>query len=280
MAEIFFRGQESIESQLGFGPLRQIVDNFVRPITTISLMIYLAQSSKKRRYLVPLIVIFLATNPITGMARWSGGSTYIAVSMVAFRRLFFVNNVQIYALSVGGFLLLPLLDLFRYFNGALAYKFSTNWVFHGNFDSFQNFANVVRTETVTFGHQLLGVILFFIPRSIWADKPVGSGHLIARKMDLLLENISMNYFGEGYINFGVLGTIFFSIILGRFCGQLDRLFWISKVGDRFIDYFYYFFISSIVFLLRGDLLSSYAYLSGFFVSSWFVYFLVRRNSYQ
>ncbi|WP_348689892.1 hypothetical protein, partial [Paramuribaculum intestinale] len=37
----------------------------------------------------------------------------------------------------------------------------------GHFDTFQNGLRVIRDNYVTYGEQLLGVILFWFPRSIW-----------------------------------------------------------------------------------------------------------------
>ena len=40
---------------------------------------------------------------------------------------------------------------------------------------------------------------------MWPDKPIGSGGFIAEQYDFFFDHISLNYWAEGYINFGILG---------------------------------------------------------------------------
>jgi len=78
----------------------------------------------------------------------------------------------------------------------------------------------VQVYGLTYGKQLLGVLFFFVPRSIWPDKPVGSGHLVAQNLlmtqyDMWFTNLSNPLPSEGYINFGIIGVALFAIILGK-----------------------------------------------------------------
>jgi len=86
-------------------------------------------------------------------------------------------------------------------------------------------------ESITYGRQLVGALLFFVPRSIWPNKPVGSGHFVAENMlmtrySFWFTNISMPFPGEGYINFGILGIILFAFILAL----------VSKITDNWYQY--------------------------------------------
>lgn len=60
----------------------------------------------------------------------------------------------------------------------------------------------------TNGRQLLGCFLFFIPRTIWKTKPIGSGALVAEIIGQEHTNISMPFIGEGLINFGFLVLLY------------------------------------------------------------------------
>lgn len=117
---------------------------------------------------------------------------------------------------------------------------------------YQMFMKVVSGEFVTMGRQLLGVIFFFIPRSIWASKPVGSGHLVAERFGYTLSNISMNFFGEGYINFVFWGIVLFVILLASINCKLDKAFWRNSQGNIALSTFYFLFLGLEVFILRGD----------------------------
>lgn len=70
-------------------------------------------------------------------------------------------------------------------------------------------------------------------------------------------------FAEGYINFGVFGAIFFACILGIIMGKLDFSYEHKTYKTKSFIIVYYILLGFIVFILRGDLLSSFAYLCGF-----------------
>lgn len=110
----------------------------------------------------------------------------------------------------------------------------------------------------TNGVQLLGVLLFFVPRSIWPEKPVGSGVTIATDQGQAFTNVSCPLPAEGIMNFGFVGLVLFAAIFGMLCRRIDAK---GNVGGWAVFYpslcFLFFFV------LRGDLLSSFAYLVGF-----------------
>ena len=65
------------------------------------------------------------------------------------------------------------------------------------------------------GKQLLGAMLFFIPRSIWPSKPIGSGATIAIYQRQSFKNISCPIIGEAIINFGIIGVIIFAVAIAK-----------------------------------------------------------------
>ncbi|QIN77693.1 hypothetical protein GBA65_03270 [Rubrobacter marinus] len=117
----------------------------------------------------------------------------------------------------------------------------------------------------TFGHQLLGVLLFFVPRSIWPDKPFGSGYTVAVDQGLLFNNVSSSPIAEGLINFGWAGVVLFAVALCWIFGLLDSSFrHAERSGEgTLLRLLYPFLIGFAFFLMRGDLLSSFAFVAGF-----------------
>jgi hypothetical protein len=83
----------------------------------------------------------------------------------------------------------------------------------GHFDSYQMFMRVISDDIITYGKQLLTTVLFFVPRALWPGKSVGSGHFVSGLSRLSFSNISMNFFGEGYINFGYFGIMLFILLI-------------------------------------------------------------------
>jgi hypothetical protein len=120
----------------------------------------------------------------------------------------------------------------------------------------------------TYGRQLLGPLLFFVPRSLWPDKPVGSGLTVAVERGLSFDNVSNSPIAEGLMNFGWVGVPLFAFVLCWIFGILDASFERAERGNYkvLIRLIYPFWIGFAFFLMRGDLLSSTAYITGFSVA--------------
>lgn len=95
----------------------------------------------------------------------------------------------------------------------------------GDFDVFSMILATTRyvgEENLSWGRQILLPIAFYIPRWIWPDKPVGSGHLAAHGIGLKYLNRSCPLWAEGYINFGWVGVILFLGVYGALSVRCDR----------------------------------------------------------
>ena len=276
---IFFRGV--IGSQSGISipqSLRLIYETVIVPIPSICYVAYMMLGRRRRFVALTLLLLMIVGNPITGFARWQGSMLYIAALLATFPSLVRMHHFVSLGLFSGLFLIFPLLDFFRLYNDNIQISFSFSWIYAGHLDTFQNFARALEIEYVSYGNQLLGVLLFFVPRSIWADKPISSGHIIAGHLNLDLDNISMNILGEGYMNFGLIGIFLFVIFFGVLCGLLDKAFW-----RRPFDYacrvhlFYLFFLGGSVFVFRGPLMSALAYTVGTFIAITVVLSVTQRK---
>ena len=177
---------------------------------------------------------------------------------------------------IGGLLIVfPFLNQFRHFSAGTSLKFGLNFDMfaEGHFDSYQNFALIVTENIITWGRQLLGVSLFWVPRTFWPTKPVGSGHYIAGELGMSYSNISANYFAEGYINFGFMGIILFVVFLAWYTSHMDNLYWtvILHKENNFFRVIYYIMLGMLFFIMRGDLLSSFAFTVGIILSILFTF---------
>lgn len=123
----------------------------------------------------------------------------------------------------------------------------------------------VSTFGATSGYQLIGVLLFFIPRSVWPSKPVGSGHMIAESQHQVFLNLACPLPGEGVINFGITGLMAFALIGSFLVCRIDEALW-AGVSKKWVKPFYPFLAMFVFFIMRGDLLSSGSYLVGFFAA--------------
>jgi len=131
----------------------------------------------------------------------------------------------------------------------------------GHFDAYQNFTRLISIDYISYGYQLYGPLFFFMPRVIWETKPIGSGHLLAELSNMDFTNISMPLIAEGYINFGIVGSLIFIGLFGLLSKYFDSLYWeLKQITSTNIYYaIYYLLIGLSLFILRGDLMSSFAY---------------------
>lgn len=215
------------------------------------------EKSKVKEFLL-LLMVFLCAFPLA-VSRFVVAFVYLPILLYYFK---YFNNARIFFLILVSSIILvfPFLEQFRYYEAENAIKILPNYEFFidAHFDAYQNFMDVIRTDFITFGWQLIGVLFFFIPRTIWVDKPGGSGYQLALNNNYSFNNISMPYIAEGYVNFGFIGIFVFTFALGFFCKIIDSNFLSKK--DNFHFYVGVFYCAAIFFMMRGDLMSSFSYM--------------------
>jgi hypothetical protein len=254
--------KESIELERWASSIIGTVSRF-----TPFLIFLLIISDKKVNIITKMLLFFIAllcASP-SGMARFMVGLLYIPLLLKIWPTLRYGNKLPV--LIMGSLaIIFPFLDNFRRFTSILDLSFTPkySYFFNGHFDSYQSLARVVQVDYVTYGYQILGTIFFFIPRQLWPTKPIGSGAEIANLLNYSFTNVSMNYYGEGYINFGYFGIIIFAIILAIIFSQLDRKFRHEVNEHRLLAY--YVLLPFVYILMRGDLNVAISLLISFLVS--------------
>jgi hypothetical protein len=131
-----------------------------------------------------------------------------------------------------------------------------------NFDAFQMmFYTTVYTDKMGYslGNQLLLPAFFWVPRSIWTSKPLGSPDIVAAHAGFASLNVSSPLWTEGYINFSIPGVFLFLYIFG-WCARLgDNSLSNLELRPAFATILSSFFASNTFILLRGDLTSGTMY---------------------
>lgn len=231
---------------------------------------------------VNLICLLISYFP-TSTARYIAAAIYLGLLLIWSRQL--KTGRGFVLLFFGAFMvILPFLNAYR--NEPFASvevvqalrdtidRLPSMWL-EGDYDAYTMFTlmvDYVRRSGVTWGRQLLGVALFWVPRTLWPNKPVGSGAFVAQSLGFQFTNLSCPLPGEGMINFGVFGVFLFAFACGRFMTLLDRAYWegLDKSGKhaRRYDILYPFVCILLFFVSRGDLMSSFAYLVAY-TAVWF-----------
>ena len=277
-------------SNLGMGQTKSlIIDKSLRAFPFVTLIIYLLYKHKKGYFyskfkLIILILIFFLTHIPTGLPRFQVATVYIALFLVWIEN--FKNKYIFKILMIFGILVVfPFLNVFRYVSyNALLYKNLNlpnplQLFVEGHFDAYSIISRsiiYVENQGITFGKQLFGALFFYIPRSLWKSKPIGSGHLVAKYFNWPHTNVSFPFIAEGYINFGLIGIILFAIVLAYLIIKLDYLFLEKYINNNYFSIlriYYPALIGFIFYILRGDLMSSFAFTIGYFFPLLFLFFI-------
>ena len=267
-----------------------IITSVRNGIALICLLVLIKKFKEKKSFFNAILLSYfigvtLFLVPPTGVARFLSGAFYGTVLLYSFPRL---RSGRLFLVLMFLFILIifPMLNNFRYINSNPLQLFD---ILSGLSDNFQSadfdaytmllyITEYVTSFGITFGYQLLGPILFFIPRSIWADKPVGSGSMIVDELGIPINgNVSAPWIGEFYINYGYFGVLIFSFIVGVLLRSLDKKYWDKNNSGYYFKLIYPFFSLMIIFICRGDFMSSYSFLFGTIISTYFTYHCLSKK---
>ena len=278
-SNLFSRGDfvTGLDKTLGL-----LFDKGVRPLPVFAFVLIFARAKQQHKFtLLPIaafLIAFIADFP-AAMARYNmaclyGGiillvlgplfekrGLFPALFLIAFLVLFPAGN----AYRCESFEISMLFDAIR--NAALNLPQGFCAVDYDAYSMVARTSQYIATFGVENGYQLLGALLFFVPRAIWPTKPEGSGNLVCAAQGQLQLNISSPLPAEGLVNFGVFGLIAFAILLGILCRKGDAWFVRSCSPLRLL---YPFLCFLLFFVMRGDLLSGLAFSVGYCVSFMFL----------
>jgi len=175
-----------------------------------------------------LVAMFI-TNPISS-ARYHFGVVWGSFlgPLGAFRTRV-RTSVMMLGIVFGLLFLFPIADMFRRLNVVNTERtgFLAEYEGNGDYDAFGQLSNAIlydATMPFRFARQFLGILFFWMPRSIWRDKPTGSGVLLAEFREYGFTNLSAPIWAELLLSFGFIGVVVGSLVLAYFLGRLDVRF--------------------------------------------------------
>ena len=176
----------------------------------------------------------------------------------------------VFSFATAATLLFPFLDAFRYEAGPSAVVSRGSPLLNKtDYDAAMQVANAVRYAELngfSFGEQFLTAALFFIPRSIWHDKGLDSGVLLANFIRYPNENLSGPLWAEAYLDGGFVAVVGVFFLIGvvsnwaygayrRSSGGLDAQT-VGVVRLRLANVLFPVMSLYLVLIWRGSLLQS------------------------
>lgn len=214
--------------------------------------------------LLLVLVNIVLTNPINS-PRYLVGTIVLSFAFMTLRW----STRQSMGLWIAGLLtalmvLFPYADLFRWGDPELEVQSVTNQLaVSGDYDSFQQLMNTLEFVSdygITLGFQLLGVLFFWIPRSIWVSKPNTSGEVVAEYSGYVSTNLTSPLWAEAFINAGLIGVIVGFFAYGTFTSALQRAYLERSSSYSLLNVLVPLLAAYQIFFIRGTLLSAFTYL--------------------
>ena len=271
-----------------YSPLESMAEYFVRPFIffTFSYVLY-AVVNGERRFISKLSLLCLFCSVFLIIGPFSGARSIIFFLYFGLFIILARHKMSSYPKLFGGILFAGIFasevqNLVRSFfsTGSDFALAGLNYFFQGHFDGFEMLGHTishVNSQSVEFGFPFLSAVFFWVPRSIWPDKGIGSGDFIALEHIAKTEfvdfaNFSMPLVGEAYLNFGMLGVCFLIFLVGWLCGKEDGRFHtvrkfetsmaVKKPFEPLWLWRYGALLGIFLFVCRGDLLSGLSFCVG------------------
>lgn len=207
-----------------------------------------------------ILIVFLMNYPVSTTRFWMG-AIFIGIILLVFIKNKKQNRVQDIILMLTFTIIFPITYLFHFYsldyvlqNGMNSFDLATSYlsVDYDAYSIFGRIINYTNENGIVFGKQLIGTLLFMIPRAVWPSKPQATGAFLATVTNQNFTNISSPFVSEGYINFGILGLVVFEFLLAIVSKKLDNNYW-SKNKNKYVALVYPYLIGLLLFYERGAL---------------------------
>ncbi|MGW1844135.1 hypothetical protein [Streptomyces sp. NPDC001966] len=174
-----------------------------------------------------LVLNVIVNNPLSNARYWFL-TVLVSLLFTAFPTSAAMYRSVLALGVVGALVLFPYADRFRY-DSAGYRPVDSSSVFEPlatkDYDQTVMFANTITwvdTRGHTYGRQLAGSALFFVPRSVWSGKPEDTGVRVGQWMGMSMTNLSAPLWTELWVDFGAPGMVGGLALIGYAAARTDR----------------------------------------------------------
>jgi oligosaccharide repeat unit polymerase len=264
-------GEEEEQSAMAYSLINYVARPLIFNLLFLGALIISRRQHKSWLKILGLcLVAALLVSPI-GIPRSLAGALYIPLVMMVFMPRYNSKYTQLCVIIIAILFLAPLADVFRFLNSEhsdvdLGSNFNISYIFAGHFDAFHNLTQVIELKYKSEGWQVIGILLFWVPRDLWEGKPQGTAVDFADYSGFSHENISFPLQAEFYVDYGVIGVLVGMFLTGLLYRKVDAF--LSKPQKPGSTSSYLFELSHLemsilgLYLLRGSVLVSFGYTVG------------------
>lgn len=270
---------------IGQGPFAYAALVFYR-VLGFYLLFFVIASGKKTigpkyfLYLIAALLIFLVVNFPLALPRYMLFAYILAFVFFSYQPQSKYKLILFSGFFVGVVTLFPFINFITR-GGSAGISVLEYYATSGDFDGFQSVMNViayVEAKGLSYGYQLLGVILVFIPREVWPSKPFATGQSAAEFMGYPFTNISAPFVSELYVDFGALGATIGAFIFGVLLRKIDAgTILYRKDGDVVSRSLVAIICAFAIIFLRGSLIGVIANISLFVITCLIIGLFITRK---
>jgi hypothetical protein len=218
--------------------------------------------------------VAVTENPLTEK-RNGLGPIYLSLIFVFFELHLRSQNRRLSLLVASMVVVFPAITVFTHSHGQIVNGVNLDAIantlrdhyFSTHYDAWANIyttVEMVQRQGIHWGRQLLGGVLFYVPSSVWHEKPLATGIAIANYLianySMWFTNLSAPLIAEAYLDFGTFGVALYAWGLAWFVAGMNKF---AMKGRTWVSYplavYGAFFL---MFALRGSLMIAIAYGSG------------------
>jgi hypothetical protein len=210
--------------------------------------------------LAGVVMLGIVVNPI-GTARYPSGTVLIALVVLAGALTTSARvRATLIATVLGLFFVFPVADAFRRTEASFERRgFFQEYLGNPDYDAVWQVSNALSywsSGLAEAGRQALALPFFWVPRSIWADKPTDTGIVLGNFQSYPVTNLSAPLWAEAIVNGGLVCLVAVFLVLGFAVHRLDlRVMAAARSGGVWLLTGAIFPAYSLI-LLRGSLLQA------------------------
>lgn len=229
---LFKATREAYSAELSSKTANILINAFFRPFALIAPFIGASVAIARKNngwtiaFLILLLLGIVINNPLIS-ARFRSSALIVFCVLAVFGpqrvRLFLV-------IYLAGLLASPIFgSVFRYANAPADQRTFSQFFVSVDFSGLDIFCYAIMWADLKgfeYGSNILGALLFFIPRTLWEDKGKTVGEIMREYIFVLkgfgTDNVSAPPPVEGYFSFGIIGAMLMSVAVVFVIDRLER----------------------------------------------------------